>query len=147
MRLCRGSQQRVNDRKRIARIQAAPDLRDAFINGKNPFPKRVQYFVEPALQSGSLLRIARSQPFDSLTDFTDDQNAKKQILLTRGIKPCGDARITTRALSYLGDHVCIDQVHSKSTIRPISRDRVISTPSSGADASNALKLLPPVRRC
>ena len=31
-------------------------------------------------------------------------------------------------------------------IRAVSRDRCISTPSSGADASNALKVLPPLRK-
>jgi hypothetical protein len=81
-----------------------------------------------------------------LANLPDDQNAKEKFVIVRSSIPGGNSGMAAPTLPDLGYYVRIDQVHLKSTIGVVSRERRISTPSNGADASRALKVFPPERK-
>ncbi len=145
MRLSRRRQYCINHWKGTSSSKPAPVLSNLPVDGQDPLAKRLLQLFEPLLKGVRAARIPRSQTLDSLTDLADHQNTQEQIVIANLLILCGDLRIASPAFAHFGNDVGIDQVHSRSTARPVSRERVIATPSRGAAASSALRLLPPLR--
>jgi hypothetical protein len=132
--------------------QTAPNFSDLLIDRKNSRTERFNYFIQPLFQRVRVPRIAFAQLLNALTNLSDNQDAEIEVLIGDLFKPGSDARIASFSLAQLGNDVGIDQVHQdlrtvqNLMMRPVSCERVISTPSSGAEAKRALRLFPRVLR-
>jgi hypothetical protein len=107
-------QQRIDRSQRFARVHSTPDLCDTFIDGQYSFGKRRQNLFQPMFQRDSALPIPRTQPFDSLPDLPDDQNAQEEFVVAGVAIPGGHVAIATPAFANFRYDVRINQVHSKS---------------------------------
>ena|SRR5215471_5311433 len=127
-------------------IESSPDLRDSLIDRQYSLAERPENLFKPVFNSRGLSSVSRPQSLNPLPYLSDHQNAKEKFVVAGGSIPGGYVRIAPPSLPDFRYDVRVDQVHSMSMTRAVLRDRRILMPSSGADASNALKLLPPVRK-
>jgi hypothetical protein len=65
-------------------------------------------------QRGRSLPISRTQPFDSMSYLTDDENTQEKFVVAGIAIPSGHVAIATPAFANFGYDVRINQVHSKS---------------------------------
>src|SRR3990167_7926554 len=138
---CRGREQAIDCRYRTSAAHAAPFVGDGAIDRENaPIERRVDR-GEPGLEGLGLRRVTRAGEFDALADFAEHKHAEMEIAIIDRFIPGGDVGVASLALAYLGDDVGVDQEAHRSTLRPVSRTRSRSIPSSGAAASNALRPL------
>src|SRR5689334_8293579 len=99
--------------------------------GLNRVPESRQAVVDRSSWNvpAMLASIACLRPLDRLTYFSDDEDAWEKFVVVSGAVPGCNVWIAAPTLSHLGNNVRVDQVHSKLTKRPVSRDRRISSPS------------------
>lgn len=136
--VCGRCQQAIDGWQGSNPVESTPFFGDRHRDRQNPPTERLPDLREPSIKSDCLLRVARPGSFDSLSNLTDDENAEIQILVSDSGKPRCYMRVHPALLSNLGYDVCVDQETQSSIARPVSRERLIRTPSRGAAASSAL---------
>src|SRR5258708_15314749 len=103
-------------------------------------PSNAASTSQPAFERRRLAHISGASQFNALSDLAKDEGARNDILVSDRRIPGRHMWVATRALPDLGNDVGIDQVVHRSTLRPGSRLRSRSIPSSGVEASSAIRL-------
>ncbi len=136
----RGCQEAVDHRSRSQSAHPSPSMGHSIVDSKHTTVECDFNLTEPSFERRSLARVVYARKFNSLADVSENERAQKHLRIGDRRVPFHDVRIAPLALANLGDDVGIEQIAHRSTLRPRSRARSKSMPSSGADASSAFKL-------
>src|SRR6266567_4258856 len=137
--LGRRRKQRIDYGYRPRGAHAAPFVADQRIDRQDAIRKRSSDRDQPSFKRVGSRRVVRPRALDAFADFAQYQDAEINAPIVHRSIPARDVTIAAIALGHLGNDIRIDQIVHSSRSRPRSRARLRSIPSSGADASSALR--------
>ena len=89
-------------------VESCPFFGDRQSDRKYSWTEGLCDQLYPSIQCTCFIRIVQPCTFDTLPYFTENKNAKVQIVVSDGLIPRSDIRVSPILFSKFGYDICID---------------------------------------
>jgi len=107
---CGRSKEAINIGNGISRVDYSPAIGDLESNWKDILSVALDQATKPFFKMAGADGVFPFQSFDTLSDFPNDEDTYPQLCIIETSMPCSNLFVTPRALSKLGNDICIKQI-------------------------------------